>query len=979
MKRRGPLSVFLAAGAMTVSATSWAEQAISAHTTSSVAAAYGKLPLNFEANVGQSDPQVRFLSRGNGYSLFLTDSAAVLSLHQQIKASNARATTTADIKADVVRMELTNTSLAHRVTGEDALPGKVSYFIGNDPAKWHSEVPTYSRVRYVGVYPGVDLIYYGNQEKLEYDFVVAPEADPQAVKLHFTGVTRLTLDNNGELSVATKNGSLVFHRPVVYQPGNGQRIGESSSQRQMVDGKFVLLAGNTVGFKLGSYDKSRELVIDPTLAYSTYLGGSSGEGISGIAVDSSGDAYVTGATSSPDFPVTALFGPVPPLTNNEVFPPITFVSKFNSSGSGLIYSAFLGGSNTSSGNAIALDSSGHAYVTGFTTSSDFPVTSGAYETTTDGTAGFVTKLNEAGTQLLYSTYIRGVNQTTGIAIDPAHHAYVTGWTRQTNLAVTANAFQKTNHGQPKGFPVSFAVELDIAGNAAIYSTYLGGSGGDLASGIAVDGSGHAFVTGFTSSTDFPHTSGALQTVNKAPAAQGATNAFVTKLNPTGSGLVYSTYLGGSGEIGAGSNGATAGDTASGIAIDSAGDAYVAGTAFSADFPHTSDAFQTVNNGVKSQASNAFVAKLNPAGTQLIYSTFLGGSGAFNVAPIDDSQPPAFGDGANAIAIDRLGDAYVVGTAVSSDFPVTSDAFQLQDPSLDTNADGNNPVGFFAEINTQGSQLLYSTYLGGSGCGGGIGAGFDGLGDTVNAVSTGPFGDAFLGGTTCSGDFPVTNNAFQTVNRATFGGGTGFVTMFGVQSPSLLTVASSANPQQEGKSVTLTVHVQPGAGSGSCTGEVQFTANSLISPPIPLNNAADASFTFSNLPAGQQQIVVEYTGDNNCMTAARFFTETMVVTTTTTLSSSRPQSTVGQPVTFTAIVSSSESNTAPTGIVTFMNGSTAIGSAALKATLIGSHTVGVASFTTTALPVGTLKITAVYKGSALDDPSTSAVLTQIVAK
>jgi hypothetical protein len=759
-------------------------------------------------------------------------------------------------------MELTHASLNHPVTGEDQLPGTVNYFIGSDSSRWHSNIPTYSKVRYTDAYPGVDLVYYGNQQKLEYDFVVAPGADPRPVKLHFEGATRLTLDNDGDLNVAAKHGNLVFHKPLVYQIKDGKRT--------PVKGKFQLLANNDLGFTLGSYDHSKELVIDPDLAYSTYLGGSASETLSGVAVDTGGHAYVTGTTYSSDFPVTsgAFEGVIPPYSSTNP-PSMAFVTKFHANGAGVIYSTYLGGSGGTEGNAIAVDSTGHAFVTGLTFS-DFPVTGGAYQTSAKGNAGFVAMLNSSGTQLDYSTYVNGVTQVAGIAVDSTDHAYVTGWTRSTTMAVTANAFQKTNHGAAKSLPASFVLKLDKAGNAAIYSTYLGGSGGDFASAIAIDGSGHAYVTGLTYSTDYPHTSGAFQTTNHA-AGEKTFTAFVTKLNSTGTGLDYSTYLGGSGRVGAGYDDANLGDFASGIAVDHADHAYVTGTAFSTDFPHTSGAYQTSINSV---SSSAFVTKLNSAGTGLVYSTFLGGSGVINVAPLDDYQPTAFGDGANAIAVDGLGDAYVVGAAVSNDFPVTWDAYQPQDPSGDTNADGNNPVGFFAQINPQGTQLLYSTFLGGFGCGQGVGANSDGLGDTVSSVAVGPYGDAFMGGSTCSGNFPVSNNGFQQQNNSTEGS-TGFVTMFSVRGPSIATITSNANPQKEGSSVTFTAHVQPALGSGLCTGDVWFKVNGVDSGVIALDNTAHANYTVNNLPVGQLPIAVEYLGDMNCLASSGNYTETII--------------------------------------------------------------------------------------------------------
>jgi len=433
-------------------------------------------------------------------------------------------------KTDVVRMELAGASPALRVEGGDKLPGIANYFIGNDPAKWHSNVPTYAKVKYSGVYPGVDLVYYGNQRHLEYDFVVTPGADPKPVRLHFAGAEKLALTEAGDLTVSARNGQIIFHKPVIYQTKDGRR--------EPVNGQFALLAKNTVGFDLGAYDHARALVIDPMLAYSSYLGGGPGWGtdIYAIAVDGSGNAYVTGETASPSFPVT-----------NGAFETVfeadsAFITKFNPSGTVLVYSTYLGESCAANGQAIAVDGSGNAYVAG-TKCGGFPTTAGAFDTTTGG--AFVTKLNSTGSALVYSTLLGG-NSTTnpgdydaayGIAVDESGNAYVTGGTGSPDFPVTAGAFQKVNKA-PTSNPAldgdAFVTKLNPAGSALVYSTSLGGSVGDIANGIAVDNTGAAYVTGFNESSDFPLTPGAFQTVKAF--------TFVTKLNSSGLALVYSTYL-----------------------------------------------------------------------------------------------------------------------------------------------------------------------------------------------------------------------------------------------------------------------------------------------------------------------------------------------------------------------------------------------------------------------------------------------------
>jgi hypothetical protein len=450
------------------------------------------------------------------------------------------------------------------------------------------------------------------------------------------------------------------------------------------------------------------------------------------------------------------------------------------------------------------------------------------------------------------------------------------------------------------------------------------------------------------------------------------NAFVTKLNIPGSELVYSTYLGGSGT--------ELGDSANGIAIDAAGDAYVTGTAYSVDFPHTNGAYQTVNQGALSTlASNAFITKLNPTGTQLLYSTYLGGSGIINVAPIDDNALDAFGDSGSAIAVDGIGDAYVTGYAVSGDFPVTNDAYMPQDPSGDGNADGNNPVAFFSKLNPAGSQLLYSTYLGGLGCGTGVGAGYDGPGDLGNAVAVDPFGDAYLAGSTCSQNFPTSPNPYQPNNKSSLNWvyQTAFVSKFEFPDATTMTLVSDANPAQAGANVTFTAHVNPASGSGICTGEVFFDINGMNTLTVSLNSKGSASYSIDSLTGGEQFVDAEYFGDSNCLASSATLTETIVSPTITSLTSSLPDATLGESVTFTAIVSAEDSSAATTGTVTFKRGGATIGTATLTAGLSGTHTVGIATFTTTSLPKGTLKITADYGGSSDFDPSTSPVLTEVV--
>jgi hypothetical protein len=819
---------------------------------------YGKLPLSFEANRGQSDQQVRFTSRGRGYSLFLTDTEAVLALGKDGAKQTRRAKPDQDdakdhlagsqLKTDVVRMQLAGANTGLRVVGEDRLPGVTNYFIGSDPAQWRSDVPTYAKVRYANVYPGVDLTYYGNQGRLEYDFVVAPGADPRIVRLHFAGAQKLKLSAKGDLRVIAKNGEIAFHKPVIYQPKSSQQLTESVNQRVPVDGKFTLLAGNTVGFELGSYDPNRMVVIDPSLEYTTYLGGSSIDSPAGIAVDAVGDAYVTGYTVSTDFPVTSGAFQTVNKKSSNAFTSNAFVAKLNSSGSFLLYSTYLGGTNSDTANAIAIDASGSAYVTGLTFSTDFPVTAGAFQTANNGVNGvenaFVTKLNPSGSALVYSTYLGGSSGDAAysLALDASGAAYLTGVASSADFPVTGGAFQTANGAAAPG-ENAFVTKLSPDGTTLVYSTYLGGSANDFGADIAVDASGNAYIAGAAGSSNFPVTPGAFQTTNQA-ASNGEPNAFVTKLNATGSALLYSTYLGGSGS----SDTYYSGDRGLGVAVDGAGNAYVAGVANSSNFPVTPAAFQTVNKAAKNGGTNAFVSKLNPQGTALIYSTYLGGS--------DE-------DGALGIAVDGAGDAYLTGFAGSTDFPVTLGAMQmtLKSPG-GTNA-------FLTKLNPSGAGLTYSSFVGGSGTT---------PGDFGTAVALDRTGSPYLTGYTSSADLLVTPSAFQTINKTLATGlYTVFVTRFvnaSARTSTFLTV--DTNPQMVGVPVTFTANVVPVLGSGIPTGTVAFSVNNKgTSVEVALDNTGHASYTTS-LPVGKHWMLATYSGDSQYGASITALEETITV-------------------------------------------------------------------------------------------------------
>jgi hypothetical protein len=707
---------------------------------------YGKLPLAFEANVGQvrnqaereGEPRVQFLSRGDGYTLFLTANEAVLALGRENSRGGSQelkdkyGTLVARHSAlvtDVLRLKLARANSKPCVSGLDELPGQTNYFLGSNPKNWLTEVPSYASVKYQDIYPGVDLVYYGSRRQLEYDFIVSPGANPSAITLDIQGEKKIELDSQGALVLKAQGGEIRLHKPVVYQWSGSIGPGaEAGRSRHFIDGRYVLRGRNRVGFDLAPYNPAEPLVIDPLLSYSSYLGGHGSDFASAIAVDSAGNTYITGYTLSADFPTTA--GALQTVSAGGASYGDVFVTKLNSTGSSVVYSTYLGGSNDDLGTGIAVDSSGSAYVTGYTRSSNFPTTPGSLRAALGGgTCGqspstfpcgdaFIAKLSPAGNALAYSTYLGGSQDDWGfgIAIDSSTNAYVTGYTESTDFPTTSGAFQATSSGGICGAdpcPEAFVSKLNANGSALLYSTYLGGTGG-RGYGIAVDGSGSAYVTGSTDSPSFPTTPGAFQTI----AGQNG-DAFVVKLKPDGSGLTYSTYLGGTG-----------GDLGTALALDSSGNAYLAGATNSFDFPTTAGAFQAACQGCPNDFHDAFVTKLNAAGSALVYSTFLGGKG-------DDL--------AYAIAVDSAGNAYVAGRTLSSDFP-TSSPFQS---ACGGGCSGGLSDAFVTRINAAGSGLIYSTFLGGSG------------NDAAYGVALDPSTNAYLTGSTGSGNFPTTVGAFQT--------------------------------------------------------------------------------------------------------------------------------------------------------------------------------------------------------------------------
>lgn len=798
----------------------------------------GQLPLSFEPNAGQVDSRVKFLSRGPGYNVFLTDSGAVLSIRKVRQKNQASAVNDVlrnhpepAISKSVLRMHLLGANTHATVSGLDRQSGTTNYFVGKDPSSWRTNITNYARVRYEDVYPGVDLVYYGNQGRLEYDFVVQPGSSPDAIRLNFGTNSAIRLDQStGDLVIRTSGSDVRFHKPVAYQAAASEQGAES---KHLVNSRFVLETNNVVAFRIDSYDRTQPLVIDPVLSYSTYLGGTSNDYATAIAVDSSGSTYITGYTTSTNFPVTpgayqtTCSGGTCSSTNIDAF-----VTKMNPSGTALEYSTYLGGSGKDYGYGIALDPSGDAFIVGTTTSSNFPVTSGAFQKTCGGNSctsgdGFVTELNSSGSGLVYSTYIggTGVNQANAIALDSSGNAYITGYTRSTSFPITAGVFQPKCSSCASTVD-SYVTELNSSGSALVYSSYLGGNNGDTGYAIAVDAAGNAYVTGYTYSTNFPTTTGAFQRTSGAKSV-----AFVTKVNPTGTAMSYSTYLGGTGTS---TNACAA--CATGIAVDSTGEAFVVGLTWETNFPTTTGAYQTTFAG---GFHDAFATKLNSTGSGVVYSTYIGGTGD---------------DGATSVTIDSTGTAYIKGNTFSTNFPTTPGSFQH------TLSGSNNSDAFVAILNPAGSALNYSTYIGGSG-------NEYGSATAMIAIDGQTPPNIYVTGYSNSTNFPVTQSAYQTKLA---GQNDGFVAKF-APSPNVgLSPALNFGNQNDGttsapQTITVTntgttnLNISSVAISGTNRNDFSQTNNCTTAAIVPQSTCA-INVTFSPTISGTENATVTLTDD-----------------------------------------------------------------------------------------------------------------------
>ena len=834
-----------AVGASSLSANATAEQRNRIH------AQMNAMPLAFEANEGQADPQVKYMARGSGYTVYLTKDDAVFAVSSHHGGAGkterpfGRDVATAEATTSAIHMALVDRNPSAKIHANQELPGVTNYFIGNDPSTWQRGVKHYASVSYRSVYPGIDLAFHGQQRQVEFDFILAPQASTSAIRFSISGASQVTTDGDGNLVLTSAAGDVRLQRPVAYQ--------QKGNSRQAVDARFALISENTVGFALGDYDQSRELVIDPTMSFSTFLGGVSEDEVFGIAIDSSGNVYVTGESDSTSgFPG----GNVP---SGHQFD--SYVTKLTSGGT-LTYTTFVGGSGNDSGLAIAADSSGAAYVAGHTESPDFPVSATAPQPTATGLGtnctnskitngpcsdAFAYKLLANGS-VSWSTFIGGENDDTGygIALDGAGDIWVAGDTFSTTFYPNTHASAFLNVSLNNGVAQTpspddgFVVEINPTGTAPfMYSTYLGGSFGDQANGIAVDSSNNVYVVGETASTDFPTTSGAFQTQCGSDGKCNNSNgfyyydAFITKLvngNYANSGG-YSTYIGGSSD-----------DYGFAIALDSSGNAYITGETTADDttttpavpYPTTPQAYSTSYN---SQATaNAFVTELNSSGNSLVYSTFLGGS-------VQD-----FGGG---IAVDSFGDTYVTGATMSADFPVTSNAVQSK---LNGSGSTNNSDAFVSQFLAGGKTLYFSTYLGGSGDENANASG------SVGTIALDSSNEIWVGGSTnSSSDFPTKNPA-----QGTYGGNPydGFITEYSSATvPNFLIAATTPAATSPGSSATSTVTLTSlfnyssavtlscsvtgtGSPAPSCSASSAFSTN----PVTPIRAGVNSTLTITTTGA-----------------------------------------------------------------------------------------------------------------------------------
>ncbi|MCS7028362.1 MAG: SBBP repeat-containing protein [Bacteroidia bacterium] len=680
--------------------------------------------LFFIENKGQWDSDVLYLCRMGGLDAWITKYGVNYTFYKIEYNPNAEFSRSALPKSRSSRNHENEIIIGHRVLfelqnhnpnptreGKKQQEGYYNYFIGNDPTKHATYVGLYKEAIIKNVYEGIDIRYYFDKNRLRYDFIVHPYADVSQIKFQLRGQDKAYAKDEHQLCFTTRFGEVAFADLRTYQDS------------RTISSKFVK-NGQFWQIELGEYDKSKVVVIDP-LIYSTYLGGNNVDRGYDIAVDANGNAYIAGHTNSTSYDTTpGAFQ----TTNGGSYD--AFVTKLNPTGTGLVYSTYIGGSEVEDAFSIAVDGSGSVYITGYTESPNYDVTTGIFQAIYEGKGdAFVTKFNSAGS-VIYSTFLGGSEQDEGlgIAVDGNGNAYITGITASTNYDVTSGAFQTTHGGGSSiAFFDAFVTKLNASGSSLVYSTYIGGSNSDQGYGIAVDANGFAYVTGYTQSTNYDVTSGVFQSTNG-----GGIDVFVTKFNTAGTGLVYSTYIGGSGA-----------DWGTSIAVDASGNAYITGHTNSNNYDVTSGAFQTTFGG---GARDVFVTKLNNLGTVLIYSTYIGGSDH---------------DEGSDIVVDNGGNAHITGFTFSANYDVSTGSFQ-------TTKEGNKDA-FVTKLNASGSGLVYSTYIGGSNDEEGNGIALDGS------------GNVYVTGWTLSENYDITMTAFQKTKEGLYNA---FVTKLDLASTSV---------------------------------------------------------------------------------------------------------------------------------------------------------------------------------------------------
>jgi hypothetical protein len=773
-----------------------------------------RIPLSFEENRGQSDSRVKYLARGKGYTLFLTPDEAVLALRHRSAAGKKDSAShqpgidsfsgkTSQWSEANVRLSLAGANSAPHMAGLDQQQGISNYFIGNDPAKWHTRIPNYGRVLYQSVYPGVDVAYYGNQGQLETDFIVAPEADANRIKLAVDGASSLRVNESGDLLLKIDGGEVRLKKPFAYQIASGTR--------REISVAYQLLAKNEAGFALGTYDHNQKLIIDPALFFSTYLGGSGQDSALAVAADGNGDTYVTGQTTSANFPTSGGFQTAPGADGAQN----AFVTEYAPDGQSLVFSTYLGGEGTDTGNAIAVSSTG-VYVAGSTTSTEFPTHNPlTNQSALGGEQGaFVSQISTNGATLLFSTYLSGnvIDLANGIALDSAENIYVAGGTASSNFP-TVNPFQASAGGGEDGFITKLAAPNPSTGSSILYSSYIGGLSFDQATAIAVNAStGDAFIAGFTSSADFPTVAPFQSSLGGGGTA--SQNGWVAEVKqasnvPT---VHFSTYLGGS-----------LFDRINGIAIDSSEDAYVTGFTESPDFP-LQNALLTFGG-----QEDAFVTEFAPGGGTLLFSTYFGGTG--------DTV-------GNAIALDTSKNIYFAGSTTAPDYPTRV-------PLVATLG------GFFGnavvtEISPQGSTgFLFSSYLGGSDP-----TEFTFPGDSANGIAVDASGNIYLAGVTSTFDFSTVDPHQAALPNTTE---TALVARIGTGSPTVLfpvalnlgssVVGVAANTQRmqfvqnDAPSATITSITLGGTNPGD------FAEFDTCGPSLPISVVCEITITFAPVAVG----------------------------------------------------------------------------------------------------------------------------------